>query len=322
MELLNQNKEYFLSWETEFMKQKRIQCSFFAVWGNRTENGKVFTMRNLDWEANTGVNQNKVVFVWKVEGEIAHVTLGFPGVIGALMGMSAAGLTVHEAGLDSHKENELGHQWTLRLRYLMAKAKNLVEAEAIWRNTNNTLGMNHMVGSGNVYDEKLPALVFETMAGYTAYFRDHDKREDNTTFTDPTTKAKYVAGFSMPQVVFRTNHGYDPTIRRHLVTPMPEFNSSTMTRYLLLKDGFKWYEGTRPMSEADAINMTAIPADKGSKNFKVCPDSNVGTNVLSVTFVPEDLKMWAAFEYGYGKDFRPACCGVYVEMDMKLWFKA
>ena len=304
------------------MKEKKIQCSFFAVWGNRTVNGKVFTMRNLDWQANTGVNQNKIVFVYKIDGEIAHSTLGFPGVMGALMGMSAAGLTVHEAGLDSHKETELGNQWTLRLRYILAKAKNLEEAEYIWRNTNNTLGMNHMIGSGNVYDEKLPAIVMETMAGYTAFFRDHDKREDNTTFVDPKTKSKYIAGHSMPNVVFRTNHGYDPTIRKNLVTPMPEEASSTMKRYFLLKDGFNWYSATRPMNEADALNMTAIPANKGEIDMKVCQNSNIGTNVISVMFSPEDLKMWAAFEYSYGKDFRPACCGVYVEMDMKLWFKA
>jgi hypothetical protein len=103
---------------------------------------------------------------------------------------------------------------------------------------------------------------------------------------------------------------------------MPEEASSTMKRYFLLKDGFNWYSATRPMNEADALNMTAIPANKGEIDMKVCQNSNIGTNVISVMFSPEDLKMWAAFEYSYGKDFRPACCGVYVEMDMKLWFKA
>lgn len=58
-------------------------------------------MRNLDWEANTGTNKFKTIFVWKVDGTIPHATLGFPGLMGALTGMSKAGLTVHEAGLDS-----------------------------------------------------------------------------------------------------------------------------------------------------------------------------------------------------------------------------
>jgi hypothetical protein len=116
----------------------------------------------------------------------------------------------------------------------------------------------------------------------------------------------------MPEVVFRTNHGYDPTIRKHLVRPMPPINSSTMIRYFLLKDGFSWYGQNKKITAADALNMTAILGDKGSKEFKVCPNTNIGTNVISVTYSPEDLKVWASFEYGFGKEFRPACCAVYL----------
>jgi hypothetical protein len=36
-----------------------------------------------------------LITVYKIDNKIPHVTLGFPGVIGALTGMSAAGLTVH-----------------------------------------------------------------------------------------------------------------------------------------------------------------------------------------------------------------------------------
>jgi hypothetical protein len=82
-------------------------------------------MRNLDWEANTGMNKFKAIFIWKITDTIPHVTLGFPGLMGALTGMSKAGLTVHEAGIDSMRVTELGFQWTLRLRYVMMYASNL-----------------------------------------------------------------------------------------------------------------------------------------------------------------------------------------------------
>lgn len=59
-------------------------------------------MRNLDWAENTGVNQNKLITIWNIDETIPHLTLGYPGVLGALTGMSAAGITVHEAGLGSH----------------------------------------------------------------------------------------------------------------------------------------------------------------------------------------------------------------------------
>lgn len=61
--------------------------------------------------------------------------------------MSQAGITVHEAGLDSMKETELGFQWTLRLRYILMFSKNLQEAKNIWLTTENTFGINHMVVS-------------------------------------------------------------------------------------------------------------------------------------------------------------------------------
>jgi hypothetical protein len=45
-------------------------------------------MRNLDWEANTGINKNKLIILWKINGTIPHLTLSFPGLLGALTGMS------------------------------------------------------------------------------------------------------------------------------------------------------------------------------------------------------------------------------------------
>ena len=138
------------------------------MWGSRTDQGDLYTMRNLDWAENTGVNQNKLITVWHIDGTIPHLTLGYPGVLGALTGMSAAGITVHEAGLSSHHSTELGFQWTLRMRYVMMYASNLAEARAIWKSTNNTLGMNFMIASASDVESGRPALVLETMRGYSA----------------------------------------------------------------------------------------------------------------------------------------------------------
>jgi hypothetical protein len=48
--------------------------------------------------------------------------------------------------------------------------------------------------------------------------------------------------------------------------------------------------------------------------------SDNGTNVISVMYVPNELKMFVAFEYGEKDQYLTACCGVYVEMDMREWF--
>lgn len=94
----------------KFINKRIIHCSFMAAWGTRTKGGKLYTMRNLDWAADTGINKNKVIFVWNIRNTIPHTTIGFPGNLGALTGMSQTGITVHEAGLGSMKETELGFQ--------------------------------------------------------------------------------------------------------------------------------------------------------------------------------------------------------------------
>jgi hypothetical protein len=48
------------------MENMKMHCSFFATWGSRTQGGKLYTMRNLDWQANSGLNKNKIIFVWKI----------------------------------------------------------------------------------------------------------------------------------------------------------------------------------------------------------------------------------------------------------------
>ncbi len=72
------------------------------------------------------------------------------------------------------------------------------------------------------------------------------------------------------------------------------------------------------------MNITANVADKGkgSEDLYQCPPmgKNNGTNVLSVMYVPGDLRMYVGFEYGFGDKYLVASCGVYVHMDMKEWF--
>lgn len=160
-----------------------MQCSMFAVWGSRTLNGDLYSARNLDWNKDTGVNKYKLVVVTVPDdGAMPSVSVGFAGLYGTLAGMSAAGLTVHEANLEEDKISFLGFPWVLRLRYIMEFANDISTARQLWSATNNTVGFNHMVASApdaRLYQRKKPrtvALAMETMYQYTAYFGDNDTR--------------------------------------------------------------------------------------------------------------------------------------------------
>ncbi len=50
------------------------------------------------------------------------MTFGYIGVWGALAGMSANGITVHEANLEENEITFDGFAWLLRLRYIMENA--------------------------------------------------------------------------------------------------------------------------------------------------------------------------------------------------------
>ena len=148
-------------------------CSFWGAWGNRTDGGELYSGRNLDWAAQTGISRYKTVSVYHIGDTIPHASIAFAGVTGAITGMSAAGITVHEAGDDNKLVTLEGFAWSLRLRALMETATDLASAKQFWETTNNTMGLNHGVGSAT--DPGFLAL--ETRAGYTAYFEANDPRE-------------------------------------------------------------------------------------------------------------------------------------------------
>jgi len=287
----------------------------FGVWGSRTIDGSLYTMRNLDWHKDTGIAMNKLITVYHPnDGKNVHATLGFAGMIGALTGMSSKGLTVHESSLGMDELSFRGFPWVLRLRYIMENAENLEEAIALWKETNNTIGMNHMIGSAS----DVNALVMETMKDYTAYFYSDDPREATATYNNSGVEEQI--GFPLKEAVYRTNHPYDPIMRKYYW--WPQYPSSwSMTRYMFFYHGFNYYESAQiKMDYADAINMTAILGDKGTHAYHCLANNTDGTNVLSVTFHPSTNELWAAWEDGTGGTWRPGTCNTYVYFDMNEWF--
>lgn len=289
---------------------KKGHCSNWGAWGSRTVNGELYTARNLDWMANTGIADFKLLTVYHLPHLTPYLTVGFCGLPGALTGMSAEGITVHEAGDDTRQETFDGFPWTLRLRWLMERSSTLEQAMTVFNATNNTLGINHGVGSG--VDRRF--VVLETMRGYTAQFGANDPREAASQWGAPLEEA-----------VWRTNHGYDP----HFVATSIDSNppsSDSEVRYQLLADTFRTYEASHTLiGPLQAVNLTALVGDKGGStrpSFLSCADASKGSNVLSAVYRPSlaDQTMWVAFEEGLDASHSPACCNSYAQYDTKVLF--
>eukprot|EP01111_Echinosteliopsis_oligospora_P015071 TRINITY_DN5840_c0_g1_i1.p1 TRINITY_DN5840_c0_g1~~TRINITY_DN5840_c0_g1_i1.p1 ORF type:complete len:491 (+),score=115.53 TRINITY_DN5840_c0_g1_i1:14-1486(+) len=296
------------------------ECSQFAVWGSRTVNNTLYSGRNLDWFNNTGISNHKLITVYHPYGKTAHVTVGFAGMIGALTGISKNGITVGESGLDQKLETLEGFVWTLRLRFLMENAYTIEEARQIWEATNNTLGMNHVIASGK---EKIdnPAMALETMFNYTSYFYANDPREADFIYTDPKTGQKTQMGWPIPEAIWRTNHVYDPVMRKEELYPtLPDDDSEF--RYMLFSRFFDYQEQIGNLiDDLDAINITSIAGAKGELfSFEDCSEASGGSNILSVVYHPEASNMWVAFEEGTGQDRLPAACATYLQIDLSHWW--
>ena len=297
-------------------------CSMWAAWGSRTLDGSLFSGRNLDWNENTGIDRHKLISVFHPPGRYAHAAFGFGGVVGALTGMSAKGLTVHEANLESDRDSFHGFPWLLRLRYIMERAATLSEAEAIWRATNNTIGFNHMVASAS----DRSALVMETNAVTTAFFADNDPREAAAAFAGP---GRTILGAPMKDAVWRTNHGFDGRIVREYMWNTTHAYNDSDTRYHLIAGALSASDAL--VNATGAVGVTALVGQKGNnptfKNYSACEAPfKGGSNVLSVAFDPEKLTAYTAWEDGAGfgaaaGNWRPAACNAYLQIDLRPWFE-
>ncbi|KAM9990958.1 hypothetical protein ACTFIY_007014 [Dictyostelium cf. discoideum] len=321
--IYNQDEE-----EDTTRPSKGLQCSHFSTWGDKTLNGDMFNGRNLDWLNGSGISNNKLITFYHPIGQYSHAAIGFAGLIGAIVGISSKGIFVAESDNDSVKVTFDGFAWSMRLRYIMENAANIEEAVSLWESTNNTMGMCHSLASATeASTAEHPAFALETMKGYTAFFSDNDPNE-HYIYTDPKTGEQTQMGYPLDNAVYRTNHGYDETIRQNEWEPAIP-NGDSWTRYMLFYNTFSYYTASNTtISELQAINITSVLGNKHSIQdiysspapFYDCTNAWMGYNIISSTFHFASNKMFVAFEEGFGQQRICAACGTYVEVDLSPFF--
>jgi len=236
--------------------------------------------------------------------------------------MSAEGVVMHEASLNTRAESMDGVAWGLRIRYVMENAKTIEEGLAAWNETENTTGLTFSLGSAQ--DQEQVSL--ETNNIHTAVFHAHDDREASALMDGKNY------GFPMLHAVWRANHGYDPNILKHATAPYPTGDTifGSETRYMLIHDTLKYYESLGPNSIdlIRAVNISSVPGDKGppraenANHYLNCSDSgpNGGHNVISVAMRPISGEMYIAYENGMDEERSVASCNPYVYFNLTKWF--
>ncbi len=302
-----------------------LSCTMFAAWGDRTEGGKLYALRNLDWVSQAGLHEEKLITVYRPEGRNAFVSIGYAGGIGCLAAMNEKGISLSEVGAFSTSEELDGIPWVLMARQVMEESDTLDEAAAIVRTAAHTLGYNYLVADGDPERYGTPeyqpgAVAFETNHTCCEIFTDNDPKEHAAVWREPDGEA-HGYGTPLPQAVLRADTAFGEYTRALQVADNgpgesentgdphggPEGTSYTDC-HLPMHDMFRAYErgeaytfpvrGTREIesgeprkiSAPEALNIAATVAHNTEKLHLN------DWNVMSVVYAPTDLEFFAAWE--------------------------
>jgi hypothetical protein len=301
-----------------------IQCSFFAAWDERSEDGKLYGTRNLDWAEDTGIAKNKLLTIYNPDNGNAYVTMGWTGYIGAMAGMSENGLAVGEIGAQNYSQKIQGCPWGIMLREVLSKADDLNAGIETFQKTQHTVGINFMLADGDAdrYGTKHyspSARAIETNGFNTAVFKDNDPAEDLAIYTDEDGVGHCYA-LKLENAIFRADVALDPTIRSTQSADNgpygdPRDGGSYKNRYLaqynILKDHYE-----------DRITQGNDPTLIGNEQaIDLLRSVAMDCNVLSVVYGATTLDFWVAYETGgndgSGEEWHFAPYHEYMRLNLK-----
>jgi predicted choloylglycine hydrolase len=327
----------------------RTTCSSFAAWGGRTEGGRLFATRDLDWESKTGVGEYSLITVYEPSADDGsrrnrYVTFGYPGVIGAIAGMSEKGITIGEIGAVNTVETQEGTPWTIVMRRVLEEADDLNGAISIIEESKNTVGYNFIIGFGDPLGYGAPgfspgAVAIEENGEFISVFRDDDPKEKDSVWIDadgnPILKdgAPVMVGLPLKEAVYRADSSFDLRIRRTQTAsngPAREnsdgdprasgaYEKRYAPNYYMLEALAK---GEAYSSEGREIFAAGAPSLVSAEETLRIMDavSMKDSNILAVAYDATALEFWVAYESMRDGNWKPASDNTYTRFRLKDLF--
>ncbi len=173
-------------------------CANGAFFGKATADGRLYHLRNLDWNREIGIQDYLCLFAVKKKDAIPFVNIGYIGFLGALSGMNAESISIGQVGGETKDHTMKGMPMTFLLRQVLEKARNVNEAVQIILNAKRTIGCNYVFADA----KNKKACALETTAHQAALFYDQDPKETASPYALPLENA-----------VMRSDFAVDPVIR-------------------------------------------------------------------------------------------------------------
>lgn len=126
-------------------------CSGVAVWGDATRDGHLYQIRNLDYSMGGGLQDYPAVVVYVPEDGVAHLNVGFAGVIGSNTGMNAEGIALTEIGDAPGRDYPFdldGVPFMMLFRDILYDARSLDDAVRMIKQAKRIKKYHYVVGDG------------------------------------------------------------------------------------------------------------------------------------------------------------------------------
>lgn len=172
-------------------------CASFAAYAKATKDGKLISMRNLDWAIQSDVQRFAAIVVHQPTGRHPFVNIGWLGFIGVISGINARGISVGEIGSETVDVTLKGVPMPFLLRQVLEESDDLEEAVRLVKESPRTGGYNYLFADS--LDRKAVAL--ETTRRHCAVFW-----ADTEPVNHPHAKV-------VPNAIFRSDFSLDPKVR-------------------------------------------------------------------------------------------------------------
>ena len=94
-----------------------LDCSYFAAWGDRTDDGGLYMTRNMDFTSDSGIYEYAMVTAFVPDEGVPYASISWLGAsLGVLAGISQQGIAVSAVGAESPYERVTTEPALLRAR--------------------------------------------------------------------------------------------------------------------------------------------------------------------------------------------------------------
>jgi hypothetical protein len=154
-----------------------FKCSGLAVWGSRTQGGKMFQQRNVDLLVGSGLESQAVVAIDKPDSGNAYLNAGWAGLVGTASGMNEHGLGISQVWAFS-RDVAFGEPWPLTCRRLLETASNVDAVQPAFSAVKRTYGSNFVFADRGDGSGKPRGLACESSSKDFLQFFANDPGED------------------------------------------------------------------------------------------------------------------------------------------------